>query len=74
MAPEIFNRNIYSYKRYIKFIVSDIWALGCILYELCNLRTPFDAQSRHGLMMKVMKGSYPSITPTYSKQFRDLII
>lgn len=24
--------------------------------------------------MKIMKGSYPSITPTYSKQLRDLIV
>ena len=52
---------------------SDIWSLGCIIYELCNLRTPFDAQSRFGLIRKVLHSSYPTISPTYSKQLRDLI-
>lgn len=40
---------------------------------MCNLRLPFEAQSYNGLAIKIMKGSYPSITPTYSKQLRDLI-
>ena len=30
-------------------------------------------QSFHGLAAKIIKGSYPPITPTYSKQLRDLI-
>ncbi len=36
MSPELFKYKPYSYK-------SDIWALGCILYEMCNLRHAFDA-------------------------------
>ena len=40
---------------------------------MCNLRLPFEAQSYNGLAIKIIKGSYPSITPTYSKQLRDLI-
>jgi serine/threonine protein kinase len=40
---------------------------------MCNLRFPFEAQSYQGLAVKIMKGSYPSITPTYTKQLRDLI-
>jgi len=40
---------------------------------MCNLRRPFDAQSYQGLAVKILKGSYPTITPTYSKQLRDLI-
>ena len=66
MAPEVFKYKPYSYK-------SDIWSLGIVLYEMCNLRRPFDAQSYQGLAVKIMRGSYPSITPTYSKQLRDLI-
>jgi NIMA (never in mitosis gene a)-related kinase len=29
MAPEVINRKKYSYE-------SDVWSLGCILYELCT--------------------------------------
>ena len=36
MSPELFKNKPYSYK-------SDVWALGCVLYEMCNLRHAFDA-------------------------------
>lgn len=35
MAPETLISGNFSY-------ASDIWALGCILYELCMLQSPFD--------------------------------
>lgn len=40
---------------------------------MCNLRLPFEATNYNALAIKIMKGLYPSITPTYSKQLRDLI-
>ena len=49
------------------------WVLRCILYEMCNLRHAFDAQSLNVLAVKILKGSYPALTTTYSKQLRDLI-
>jgi non-specific serine/threonine protein kinase/NIMA (never in mitosis gene a)-related kinase len=66
MSPELFKNKPYSYK-------SDVWALGCVVYEMCNLRHAFDAQSLNGLAMKILKGNYPPISPTYSKVLRDLI-
>lgn len=36
MAPETLIYNEYSF-------ASDIWALGCILYELCMLHAAFDS-------------------------------
>lgn len=66
MSPELFKNKPYSYK-------SDVWALGCVIYEMCNLRHAFDAQSLNGLAMKILKGSYPPISPNYSKALRDLI-
>ena len=57
----------------IILLYSDIWSFGVIIYEMCNLRLPFEAQSYNGLAIKIIKGSYPSITPTFSKQLRDLI-
>lgn len=66
MSPEIFKYKPYSFK-------SDVWALGCVLYEMCNLRHAFDAQTLNGLAVKILKGKYPPISTTYSKPFRDLV-
>jgi non-specific serine/threonine protein kinase/NIMA (never in mitosis gene a)-related kinase len=66
MSPELFKNKPYSYK-------SDVWALGCVLYEMCNLRHAFDAQSINGLAVKILRGSYPPINQQYSKQLKDLI-
>lgn len=66
MSPELFKNKPYSYK-------SDVWALGCVLYEMCNLRHAFDAQSINGLAVKILRGSYPPLNAQYSKQLRDLI-
>ena len=49
MSPEIFKSKPYSYK-------SDVWALGCVLYELTTLNHAFDAGSLNGLAQKIIKG------------------
>ena len=35
---------------------SDIWALGCVAYELACLRVPFDATSLQSLVQKITPG------------------
>ena len=35
---------------------SDVWALGCVLYELCALKRPFDASNLFGIVYLVVKG------------------
>lgn len=66
MSPEIFKNKPYSYK-------SDVWALGCVLYEMTTLNHAFDANSLNGLATKIVKGKYPPISPKYSKHLSDLI-
>ena len=38
LSPELCEEKPYNEK-------SDIWSLGCILYELCSLKHPFDANN-----------------------------
>jgi NIMA (never in mitosis gene a)-related kinase len=52
---------------------SDIWALGCILYELTTLNHAFDATSMKALVQKILRGVYPPIHASYSKELKDLI-
>jgi NIMA (never in mitosis gene a)-related kinase len=41
----------YTYK-------SDVWSLGCVMYELCTLRHAFSAESLLGLLYQVLCNSY----------------
>jgi len=65
LSPEICQEKPYSF-------ASDIWALGCILYEMAALRVPFDAQNIQGLVQKITRGPLPQTPPGYSQEFRIL--
>ena len=67
MSPELFKYKPYSYK-------SDIWALGCVLYEICNLKHAFTAQTLNGLAVKILKGNHLPLNSNYSKTLRDTIL
>lgn len=48
LSPEICESKAYDYK-------SDIWALGCVLFELMSLgRHPFEAKNMKGLVVKII--------------------
>uniref|UniRef100_A0A8D0IF58 Serine/threonine-protein kinase Nek2 n=1 Tax=Sus scrofa TaxID=9823 RepID=A0A8D0IF58_PIG len=66
MSPEQMNRMSYNEK-------SDIWSLGCLLYELCALMPPFTAFNQKELAGKIREGKFRRIPYRYSDELNDLI-
>ena len=66
ISPELCESKPYNQK-------SDIWALGCVLYELCTLSRAFEAANLPALVFKIMKGSYKQISDTYSPELKQLV-
>ena len=41
---------------------SDMWASGCILYELCTHDRPFKGSTLSELVINILHGKYPPIS------------
>jgi NIMA (never in mitosis gene a)-related kinase len=65
LAPEICSQKPYSWS-------ADIWALGCILYELCMLRVPFDAQNFKQLCDRITRTKAPGISGSFSASLKEM--
>lgn len=52
---------------------SDIWALGCIMYELCAQKPPFDAKTHFDLIQKIRRGQFDPIPNVYSPDLRRVV-
>ncbi|NXS21236.1 NEK5 kinase, partial [Mystacornis crossleyi] len=69
LSPEICENQPYNNK-------TDIWSLGCVLYELCALKHPvstFQGNSLHELVLKICRGRFQPVSPHYSYDLRVLI-
>ena len=66
MSPELCEELPYNEK-------SDVWALGCILYELCTYKHPFNAKCQASLIMKIIKDKPKQIHKYYSDDLQKLI-
>nr|CCC93275.1 unnamed protein product [Trypanosoma congolense IL3000] len=65
-SPELCLNKPYNNK-------SDVWALGCVLYELTSLTHAFDGNNMKALVQKILKGIYPPIHSSYSANLSKLI-
>lgn len=59
MSPEICASERYT-------LASDIWALGCIMYELCARKVPFNANTQFQLVQKIKEGRVDPLPDSYS--------
>ena len=66
MSPEICAAEKYT-------LHSDIWALGCIMYELCTKEPPFNAKTHLQLVQKIRKGVFDPLPSLYSKDLQNVI-
>ncbi|XP_050728228.1 serine/threonine-protein kinase Nek8-like isoform X1 [Eriocheir sinensis] len=66
LSPELCQEKPYNQK-------SDVWALGCVLYEMLTLKRAFEAETLPALIMKIMRGIFAPIHPHYSQEMRGLL-
>ncbi|KAJ3557360.1 hypothetical protein NPX13_g9943 [Xylaria arbuscula] len=66
MSPEICAAERYTLK-------SDIWSLGCVMYELCSREPPFNAKSHFQLVQKIKEGKVATLPRIYSAELMAVI-
>ncbi|XP_063801579.1 serine/threonine-protein kinase Nek11-like isoform X2 [Pseudophryne corroboree] len=66
MSPEVFSNEGYNTK-------SDIWSLGCILYEMCALKRAFDCPRWIKLISMIVNDPCPSLPSEYSAELNDIL-
>lgn len=66
MSPEICAAEQYS-------LHSDIWAFGCIMYELCAKEPPFNAKTHLDLIQKIRLGRITPLSHLYSTELKEAI-
>ena len=52
---------------------SDVWALGCLLYEMCAFHPPFTANNQTELNRKIRIGDFPRIPAKYSSELDRIV-
>ena len=65
-SPEIWKDLPYDNK-------SDIWSLGCVLYEMITLHTPFRAKNMDALYKKVLGGDIGKLPEQFSDDLNQIV-
>ncbi|XP_059966178.1 serine/threonine-protein kinase Nek4 isoform X3 [Mesoplodon densirostris] len=66
MSPELFSNKPYNYK-------SDVWALGCCVYEMATLKHAFNAKDMNSLVYRIIEGKLPPMPKDYSPELAEII-
>lgn len=66
LSPELCEEKPYNNK-------SDVWALGCVLYEMCTGKHPFTAPNQAALILRIVKGTYAPLSFEFSANLREII-
>ncbi|NWS15205.1 NEK11 kinase, partial [Pachyramphus minor] len=66
MSPEVLKHQGYNTK-------SDIWSLGCILYEMCCMSHAFTGQNFLSVVIKIVEGDTPSLPDRYPSKLNALL-
>ena len=66
-SPEVWKDLPYDNK-------SDIWSLGCVLYEMTTLSPPFKAKNMEELYKRVLSGNVSKIPSIFSNDLYEVIL
>ena len=66
ISPELCKDQPYNDK-------SDVWSLGCVLYELCTLNHPFEGGTQVEIYEKIMTQKFKAISPEYSLELKKMV-
>ena len=66
VSPEMCKNRPYNEK-------SDIWALGCILYELLTFNHPFTANTQPALFIKILNSKFNPFPPGVPEDLKNMV-
>lgn len=66
ISPEIWRQAPYNEK-------TDVFSLGCLIYEMCAFKHPFEGRDIKDLAKNVLRGRYAPLPEFYSSELRKMV-